>query len=141
MHLVTRIAEYGVIFNDKDEFLMVRFSKEANPSEAWIFPGGRLDEGDKPIEALNREIKEETGLEVKVLFPCEVAMWGKGEDRRYAVFFICNLIEGNLKLSKEHQESNWFTYGDIDNIKFHDESFKKAIENAFKLRNIASNSE
>jgi mutator protein MutT len=134
MHLVTRIAEYGIIFNDEDKFLMVKFSKEANPSEAWIFPGGRLDEGDKPIEAINREIKEETGLNVEVLFPCDVTMWGKGEDHRYAVFFVCKLVGGEIKLCKEHQEFKWFSYKDIDKIDFHDESFKNVLEGAFKLR-------
>ena len=132
MHLVTRIAEYGVIFNDEKEFLMLKFSKEANPGEAWIFPGGRLDEGDLPYEALKREIKEETGLDVEVLFPCDVAMWGKGDDHRYAVFFVCGLVGGKVKLCPEHQEYRWFSLNELGEIRFHDKSFKRVIEKALR---------
>lgn len=132
MHLITRVAEYGIIFNEKGEFLMVRFAKDVNPSEAWIFPGGRLDEGDKPEDALVREIKEETNLDVEVGPPCGVSMWGKEEDHRYAVFFICTLLRGEVKLCKEHQEYRWFSKDDVGSIDFHDKSFKRIIENALR---------
>ncbi len=124
-HLKTKIAEYGIIIKD-NKFLMLKFSKEANPSEKWIFPGGRLDKGDNPKKALVREIKEETNLDVKILYPCDVSVWGKGEDHRYAVFFVCKLKKGEVKLSKEHQDFKWFSFD--DKIDFHDKSFEKVLE-------------
>lgn len=130
-HLKTKLAEYGIIL-DKDKFLMLRFSREANVSEKWIFPGGRMDISDTPTMALKREVKEETKLKVKILNPVDVAMWGKGEDERYAIFFLCKLINGDVKLSKEHQEFKWYKFSEIDNIEFHDKSFKSILKSLKK---------
>ena len=133
-HLVTKIAEYGIVVNEDKEFLMLRFSKQANPGEKWIFPGGRLDEFEEPKKALVREIHEETKLDVKVMFPCDVAMWGEDDDHRYAIFFICKLISKNeVELSREHQEYRWFSFDQIDKINYHDNSFKAVLKNAWKL--------
>ncbi len=132
-HLTTKIAEYGIILKD-NKFLMLKFSKETSPDEKWIFPGGRLDEGEDPKKGLIREIKEETSLDVEVLFPSDVTMWGIDEDHRYAIFFVCKLIgSSNIKLCNEHQDYNWFSFDDLDNIDFHDKSFKEVLLNSKKL--------
>lgn len=128
MHLKTKIAEYGIILKNK-KFLMLKLSKENSPSEKWIFPGGRLEDEDKPKQALKREVKEETNLDINILSPCDVAMWGKEGGHRYAVFFICKFISGEIKLSKEHQDFKWFSFNEINNIEFHDSSFKKVLKN------------
>jgi 8-oxo-dGTP diphosphatase len=128
-HLITKIAEYGIIINN-DKFLMLKFSKEANPGEKWIFPGGRLDEGEQAKDGLAREIQEETNLQVKVGKPVDVTIWGDGDDNRYAVFFICKLIGGEIKLSREHQDYKWFSFE--DQIEFHDESFRRILQSINK---------
>jgi len=132
MHKITKIAEYGIIVKD-NKFLMLKFSKATNPSEKWIFPGGRLDENENPKEALIREIKEETGLDVDLLFPCDVAMWGKNDDQRYAVFFLCTSKNNEVKLSHEHQDFKWFCFDELDKIDYHYSGFKDVLENARKL--------
>lgn len=53
----------GVIFNDKKEILLF---KHTYRSQAWSLPGGYLKSGEHPREALEREIKEESGLVVSV---------------------------------------------------------------------------
>lgn len=130
-HLVTKIAEYGVIINEKEEVLVLRFSKLANSLQKWIFPGGRVDEKEKPMECLEREIKEETNLEVEVIKPIDVAMWGSGEDHRYAVFFLCTIKgNNNLKLSHEHQDYRWLSFGEEREVDFHDEAFERIVSKA-----------
>jgi 8-oxo-dGTP diphosphatase len=132
-HLVTRVAEYGIILHD-NKFLMLKFSKETNPSEGWIFPGGRLDDKEDPKKGLIREIKEETNLEVDVLFPSDVTMWGIDEDHRYAVFFVCKLKgKDNVQLCNEHQDFAWFSFDNLDNIDFHNKSFKEVLLNSKTL--------
>ncbi|MFA6981903.1 MAG: NUDIX domain-containing protein [Patescibacteria group bacterium] len=53
----------GIIFNDQNEVLLF---KHTYRSHAWSLPGGYLKSGEHPAEALEREIKEESGLVVSV---------------------------------------------------------------------------
>jgi ADP-ribose pyrophosphatase YjhB (NUDIX family) len=57
------IGVTGIIFNDKKEILLF---KHTYRSHAWALPGGYLKTGEHPREALEREIKEESGLVVSV---------------------------------------------------------------------------
>jgi len=53
----------GIIFNDKNEILLFKHTYRAH---SWSLPGGYLKAGEHPREALEREIKEESGLVVSV---------------------------------------------------------------------------
>ena len=53
----------GIIFNNKNEVLLF---KHTYRQHAWSLPGGYLKAGEHPTEALEREIKEESGLVVSV---------------------------------------------------------------------------
>ncbi|PIZ24156.1 hypothetical protein COY48_04390 [Candidatus Collierbacteria bacterium CG_4_10_14_0_8_um_filter_43_86] len=57
------IGMTGIIFNDKNEVLLF---KHTYRSHSWSLPGGYLKAGEHPREALEREIKEESGLVVSV---------------------------------------------------------------------------
>lgn len=53
----------GIILNEKKEILLFKHTYRAH---AWSLPGGYLKAGEHPREALEREIKEESGLVVSV---------------------------------------------------------------------------
>lgn len=53
----------GIIFNDKNEILLF---KHTYRQHSWSLPGGYMKSGEHPAEALEREIKEESGLVVSV---------------------------------------------------------------------------
>jgi mutator protein MutT len=54
-----------LIFNDKDQILLLKFSKDKGPLAGYFdSPGGHIEKGEGVIETANREIMEETGLEV-----------------------------------------------------------------------------
>lgn len=57
------IGVTGIIFNENQEILLF---KHTYRSHAWALPGGYLKSGEHPREALEREIKEESGLVVSV---------------------------------------------------------------------------
>ena len=57
------IGVVGIIFNDKNEILLF---KHTYRTHSWSLPGGYLKSGEHPREALEREIKEESGLVVSV---------------------------------------------------------------------------
>ena len=58
-----RVAAYAVILRDGD-ILLSRLAASVTPDELWTLPGGGLDHGEDPRDALVREIHEETGLEI-----------------------------------------------------------------------------
>lgn len=62
-----RMGVGALIFNDRDEILLVKPTYKGN----WSFPGGVVDANKSPKEACIREIKEETGLDIEKLdFTC-----------------------------------------------------------------------
>lgn len=63
---ITRVSAYGLLQRD-DKMLLCRLSEKVgmNPG-CWTLPGGGLDFGEDPEDAVVREFEEETGLSVKV---------------------------------------------------------------------------
>jgi ADP-ribose pyrophosphatase YjhB (NUDIX family) len=54
-----------MVFNDRGELLLVRNSY--GPSHLFVLPGGGIGRGEDPAAAAAREVKEETGLEMRAL--------------------------------------------------------------------------
>ncbi len=59
--LIVRPAAYAVIQHDR-KLLLVK----TKSTKKWFFPGGALEKGERLEEALKREVKEETGIEIEV---------------------------------------------------------------------------
>lgn len=74
-------------------------------------PGGRLNPGEHFLDALTREICEETGLEVAVTTPLLVDEWRptvRGEHWQIVgVFYLCTAITTDIVLSHEHDGFLW----------------------------------
>jgi 8-oxo-dGTP diphosphatase len=60
-----RVAAYAVILRD-DRVLLSRLAPHLAPSERWTLPGGGIDFGEHPRDAVVREVYEETGLHAQV---------------------------------------------------------------------------
>jgi 8-oxo-dGTP diphosphatase len=59
-----RIATYGVILDDEGRLLLARAAPWLTLRGRWFLPGGGVDHGEHPTDALRREIEEESGLTV-----------------------------------------------------------------------------
>lgn len=60
-----RVAAYAVLRRD-GSILLTRLSPRAHHPGAWTLPGGGLEHGERPEDAVRREVEEETGLAVEV---------------------------------------------------------------------------
>lgn len=88
------------------------------------YPGGKIQQGEIDLaEALKREVREETGLEISVgrpfstwtiTFPLTHRLSGK---KIFLVAYRCDYVSGEVKLSDEHNIFSWVTkenYKDAD---------------------------
>lgn len=63
---VQRVAAYGVVVRD-DQILLVRLTERTPAAGAWSLPGGGIDHGEHPADAVVRELYEESGLHGRVV--------------------------------------------------------------------------
>ena len=124
-HMKTKIGEYAIITNSKNEFLMLQFNE---PINSWHFPRGRLDEGEQAKEGLIREIKEETRLEIHDLKPIHTTIFT--DEKKYGVFYLAKVKEPyEVIISKEHQSFKWYKKEDINKINFWQPFYKEMLNN------------
>jgi len=99
----------------------------------WEFPGGKMEVGETPEEALVREIREELSAEISVdEFLCTV-------EYDYPQFhltmhcFLCSLIGEALHLN-EHEAAKWLTKDEFDSVKWLPADVK--VEEAIKQKQV-----
>jgi 8-oxo-dGTP diphosphatase len=90
---VQRVAAYGLILRD-NQILLTRLASRISADERWHLPGGGVDHGEEPRQALVREIREETGLAAEVGETARVysahrpSMWRQGRRWDYQALRI-----------------------------------------------------
>lgn len=99
----------AVIYNEKREVLLTQSPKWG---DYWVIPGGHVEIGEKSKEAVKREIKEETGLEVDNIEFMEFQDAFKPEgfyQEKHFIFldFMARVSGGEIKKSDEMVEYKW----------------------------------
>lgn len=92
------------ITNEKGEILL---QKRSDKEELWGLPGGAVEIGESIDEAVIREVKEETGLNVTVehligVYSKYFATYPNGDKAQSICYlFKCNIVSGDLKVDNE----------------------------------------
>ena len=81
----------------------------------WEFPGGKMEPGETPQEALIREIKEELDTEIEVGELIETVEYDYPKFHLTMHCFMCTVKSGHLVL-KEHEAAKWLTKNTLDSV-------------------------
>ncbi len=100
------VAAVGAVIVVDGEILLVQRAVEPGAG-LWAVPGGRVDFGETWREAAQREVAEETGLEVRV---GAVAWAGEilGAEHHYAIVdFHAEVVGGTLRAGSDARRARW----------------------------------
>lgn len=105
------VAVGGITENKEGDILLVK-----TYNHGWVFPGGQVEEGENLIDALIREIKEESGIDVEVSRLIGIYS-NTGKNKGYngvkvvptkvMMDYVCTPVGGELCTSDENSESFW----------------------------------
>lgn len=125
----------GVIWNEAGEVLLIR---RVNPPRAgqWSLPGGKVERGETLHQALLREIREETGLEVEILGLAGVAeivddRVAGGNGRHYVLIdYGVRAVSGVACAASDAADATWFAYAELDTLPLWAETRRIIAESA-----------
>lgn len=103
----------AIIFNQGKVFATQRGYGEFK--DGWEFPGGKIEPGETPEEAIKREIKEELDTEIEIVKFLDTVEYDYPKFHLSMDCFMCKVVSGDLVL-KEHEAAKWLTKENLDSV-------------------------
>ncbi|MFI9636619.1 NUDIX hydrolase [Nocardia sp. NPDC051929] len=118
-----KVAVSAFVRDSQGRILMIH----RTDNDHYSIPGGGLEAGETVTQALVREVKEETGIDVQVtdligIFsnPEHVIAYDDGEVRQeFSICFRADPIGGELRTSSESKEVRWVAPSDVSSLDVH----------------------
>ncbi|MBU2592804.1 MAG: NUDIX hydrolase [Patescibacteria group bacterium] len=137
-----RVATKAIIFNTKlKKYLVLKKNdiEDINPN-TFDMPGGRMEFGEKLEEAVIREAKEETGLDVTAqqVFNAWTFAKKNKDFQLTGIDFLCTTEQEEVKLSEEHSGFEWRSAIEIVSDERYPDWLRKTIEKAEKTHKTYS---
>ncbi|MDZ5474014.1 (deoxy)nucleoside triphosphate pyrophosphohydrolase [Bacillus sp. 31A1R] len=105
----------AVITYERGEILCALRSPKMSSPNVWEFPGGKIEKGESPEEALIREIQEELGCAIKVYEQIEDSKFAKEKFIINLLTYKAEIVQGEPR-AKEHQELKWVTKQELSRL-------------------------
>jgi 8-oxo-dGTP diphosphatase len=134
--IVQKIVLGGVVIKDGKILILQRHKDEDVYPNMWELPSGKREPLEPSETSLIREVREETGLDVKIIMPFSVFDYQieKPDEIRDAtqINFLVTPLSDNIILSDEHQSFAWIAKEEIDKYEL-TEATKGVIKKAFEI--------
>jgi ADP-ribose pyrophosphatase YjhB (NUDIX family) len=125
------VGSSTIVVDEAGRILLHRRSDSGN----WALPGGTMDIGETFAESAIREVKEETGFDVRIerivgiySDPGHVFAYEDGEVRQeFSICLACTITGGELRVSSESTDVRFFSFDKVTDLAM-DESIRKRIE-------------
>ncbi|WP_110078955.1 NUDIX hydrolase [Actinokineospora spheciospongiae] len=117
------VAVTAYVVNSEGDLLLIR----RTDNDRYAIPGGALELGETLTQAVVRETKEETGVDVEVAGiigiysdPAHVIEFTDGEVRQeFSICFRATPVDGQIRTSDESKEVIWVNPARIDELSIH----------------------
>lgn len=96
------VSAGAVVLNDEGKILLIK-----GPRRGWEQPGGQVELGESIEEAVKREVKEESGIDIEVIKFCGI--YQSLESNVCATCWLGKAIGGDLQTSSESLDVGFFT--------------------------------
>ena len=113
----------SAMIRKKDKYLLIKQAKDTFHEGLWAFPGGKVEKNETPDDAIKREIKEETGLNINIEGLFDVQMMKNdnpklSEKFPYAIIllYLCK-SSGDIKIGSDAEEFAWLSPEEMKNYK------------------------
>jgi 8-oxo-dGTP pyrophosphatase MutT (NUDIX family) len=118
------VGSSAIMTDDRGRILLQRRSDSGN----WALPGGAMDIGETFAQSAIREVKEETGFDVRIDHvigiysdPAHVFAYDDGEVRQeFSICLACTIVGGALHVSGESTAVKFFSVADLPDLQMHE---------------------
>lgn len=108
----------AAIRNERGEYLVAQRGETMNQPGLWEFPGGKIEPGESPTDALEREIREELQIEIRALDWIGVGMAKIAPHKQIRLdVYRAELLSGSPILH-EHSRIEWLPIARFDSVQW-----------------------
>lgn len=126
-HLLAYISQYALITNEMGKVLLI----ENIPRNTWGLPGGRIEESENWYDSLQREVKEESNMEITQATPFAAHLVSEMEFMKYCVFFAVKVkkLSGAKPDDPKNRKIAWVSKQKIAKLKFDSDEARGVVLN------------
>ncbi|MBR3066678.1 MAG: 8-oxo-dGTP diphosphatase MutT [Prevotella sp.] len=110
-----RIEVVAAIIHDDQDRIFATQRGYGDYKDWWEFPGGKMEPGETPEEALKREIWEELVTRIVVERLVETVEWDYPQFHLTMHCYLCHVESGHLEL-KEHEAAKWLRKDELESV-------------------------